>query len=202
MHVLTKLALSLCMITPALYAMEAEHKKEAQAEVAKKEAAESCIIGSYKKERDHAFITALLAKDPHNFPDADKVADLDSEYIEMSIPQLDGQTRKYTFKQNILVCCFDAKPVGFVRTFDLSQGKQNGAGQIAQIAVKEEVRRKGVGKLLLTQGVEKLKSAGVKMIILDTMADNVSAHALYEKVGFTKMVDAGSHYLYSMQLSS
>ena len=172
--------------------MEAERKKEI---------AESFLIEPYKKERDHAFINSLLAKDPHNFPDADKVADLDSEYIEMSIPQPDSPVRKHRLKQNILVCCCDTKPVGFVRTFDLSQGMPHGMGQIAQIAVTEDVRRKGIGKLLLMQGVESLKSAGIKMIILDTMADNTAAHALYEKVGFKKMVDAGSHYLYSMQLS-
>lgn len=180
------------MVTSGIYAMEAERKKEI---------AESFLIEPYKKERDHAFINSLLAKDPHNFPDADKVADLDSEYIEMSIPQPDSPVRKHRLKQNILVCCCDTKPVGFVRTFDLSQGMPHGMGQIAQIAVTEDVRRKGIGKLLLMQGVESLKSAGIKMIILDTMADNTAAHALYEKVGFKKMVDAGSHYLYSMQLS-
>jgi ribosomal protein S18 acetylase RimI-like enzyme len=190
---LGRLILSLFVILSGIHAMEAERKQEI---------ADSFIIESYKKERDHAFITALLAKDPHNFPDTAKVADLDSEYIEMSLPQPDGQVKKHKFKQNILVCCCDTKPVGFVRTFDLSQGKPHGMGQVAQIAVTEEVRRKGIGKLLLTQGVESLKSAGIKMIILDTMADNTAAHALYEKVGFKKMVDAGAHYLYSMQLGS
>jgi len=187
MYTLIKLFLSFCMITLGVHAMET---------------AESYLIEPYKKERDHAFITAILAEDKHNFPDADMVADLDNEYYEMNIPQPDGSVIKCKFKQNILMCCCNAQPVGFVRTFDFSQGQPDGMGQIAQIAVVQEVRRKGIGQLLLTHGIEKLKSAGIKMVILDTMADNTAAHALYEKAGFQKMVDAGDHYLYSLQLDS
>lgn len=192
---LIKLFFIICMVTSRIYAMEVP------AEIIKKEATESFLIEPYKKERDCEFIIALLAKDPYNFPDANEVADLDTEYVELSVPQSDGQTRSHRFKQNILVCIYETMPVGFVRTFDLSQGMPYGVGQIAQIAVKKEARHKGIGTLLLIQGIEKLKSSGVKMIILDTMANNTAAHALYEKTGFKKVVDADSHYLYSKELS-
>ena len=149
-------------------------------------------IESYKKERDHDFIMDLLAKDPHNFPDAALVADLDSERIV--IPT---STPNSTGKQSISVYCIDAKPVGFVRIFNITHD----LCMIGQIAVAEEFRRMGIGEKLLQYAIDTLRSGGAQMIILDTVADNKGAHRLYEKHGFTKMVDAGSQYFYSLQFA-
>ena len=173
-----------------------------QVEMSEKDTARSYHIDSYNKERDHGFITELLAKDRYNFPDADKVPDIDSEYVAMDSSQEDGRMKRYTFKQTILVCCLNAQPVGFVRTLASPQETLCRIGLIAQIAVKEEVRRNGIGTLLLTQAIERLKATEIKTIHLGTRPDNSAAHALYEKVGFEKMVTTNRYYGYGMQLSS
>lgn len=156
-------------------------------------------IFSYNNERDHRFITNLLAHDPYNFPDADKVADLDNEYTEMVMPY--GQLK---IKQNIFVYCINARPVGFIRIFDfandVTRGTPDGSGMIAQIAIAEQYRRMGIGEKLLIHGITQLRAAGIGIILLDTMANNHGAHALYEKVGFQKLVDGCSHYLYCLHL--
>lgn len=192
-----------CSITGADNALPiGAYHNEIQVEMAEKDTARSYSIESYNKERDHVFITAFLAKDPHNFPDAYKASDLDSEYVAMDSSQEDGRMKRYTFKQTILVCCLDAHPVGFVRTFASSQETPHRTGLIAQIAVKEEVRRNGIGTLLLTRAIERLKATEITTINLGTRPDNIAAHALYEKVGFEKMVTTSLYCGYVMQSSS
>lgn len=181
--------LSLVLVNPS-YAMDVSPNSQ--------ESTASGIF-SYNNERDHRFITNLLANDPYNFPDADKVADLENEHTEMVMPH--GQLK---MKQNIFVYCINAQPVGFIRIFDfandVTRGTPHGSGMIAQIAVAEQYRRMGIGEKLLIHGINQLGAAGIGMILLDTMANNHGAHALYEKIGFQKLVDGGSHYLYCLHL--
>lgn len=51
---------------------------------------------------------------------------------------------------------------------------------------KPEARRKGVGEALLNHAADFAKADGAKRIWLRTAVDNVTAQALYEKLGYTR----------------
>lgn len=154
-------------------------------------------IQAYKKDKHHDFIAVLLALDPHNFPDADMVSDLDSDFVEISVPLENGQVATCIFKQKIFVCCRGAEPIGFVRIFSMPEAH---GGMIVQMAVKKNARRMGAGRQLLNHAIECLKSQGIQEITVESKADNKGAHALYENVGFEKILELPDSYLYRMQL--
>lgn len=59
-------------------------------------------------------------------------------------------------------------------------------GEIARIAVKKEMRKKGVGDGLLADIISRCEKMGLTRILLDVRESNESARRFYEKQGFLK----------------
>lgn len=59
-------------------------------------------------------------------------------------------------------------------------------GDITQLAVSNNYRNKGYGKLLVTTAIEDLKSIDARSIHMACYADNASGLNLYKKIGFVK----------------
>jgi ribosomal-protein-alanine N-acetyltransferase len=59
-----------------------------------------------------------------------------------------------------------------------------GEGEILNLAVAPEARRKGLGGLLLEAGIDALASAGAREIFLEVREQNVAAQQLYQRRGF------------------
>ena len=57
-------------------------------------------------------------------------------------------------------------------------------GHIISIAVSKEKRRNGIGRLLLTKAVERLRLKGAQSIRLEVRESNIEAIELYKKAGF------------------
>lgn len=57
---------------------------------------------------------------------------------------------------------------------------------LTELHVKEEYRRKGVAKLLMTKFIEDVKGKGIIQAFVDTDDDNTVAQNLYEEFGFQK----------------
>jgi RimJ/RimL family protein N-acetyltransferase len=55
------------------------------------------------------------------------------------------------------------------------------------IAISKSARGVGLGKALIESLLELSRSAGLKVIILDTFATNATARRLYERVGFVEV---------------
>lgn len=55
---------------------------------------------------------------------------------------------------------------------------------IAGIAVDEEMRGKGVGSLILEEGINMARKRGCGRVVLDVALDNPGAKRLYERMGF------------------
>lgn len=55
---------------------------------------------------------------------------------------------------------------------------------IISLAVKPECRRIGIGTGLLKNLMERLRSNGVRQVLLEVREDNKAALRLYEKLGF------------------
>ena len=57
-------------------------------------------------------------------------------------------------------------------------------GQITNIATLPEFRRQGFGEAVLSDMLEKAKERGLAFVTLEVRESNLSAIALYEKMGF------------------
>ena len=60
-------------------------------------------------------------------------------------------------------------------------------GEIANVAVAPEARRRGIASRLLDDLEEKARPRGVKTLYLDVRVSNAGAIALYEKKGFYRV---------------
>jgi|Deesub1362B_J571_1020462.scaffolds.fasta_scaffold00355_17 ribosomal-protein-alanine N-acetyltransferase len=65
--------------------------------------------------------------------------------------------------------------------------------EIKDIAVREDIRRRGIGKALLKSALERLKTLGCKEVFLEVRVSNIAARRLYEAMGF-KMVGLRRQY--------
>ena len=61
-----------------------------------------------------------------------------------------------------------------------------GAAHVAQIAVAPELRRQGIGRILMESVVHACAGAGATTLTLMVDGANVPAIALYEKLGFAR----------------
>lgn len=66
-------------------------------------------------------------------------------------------------------------------------------GEILRIAVKEEARKKGIGKKLLEEALKKMKDEGAIEAFLEVRSKNAQAIALYKNAGFEK-IDIRKNY--------
>lgn len=60
-------------------------------------------------------------------------------------------------------------------------------GEILRIAVKEDARKKGVGKWLLKKAFKRMKDEGAAEVFLEVRSKNTAAISLYKKMGFEKI---------------
>jgi [ribosomal protein S18]-alanine N-acetyltransferase len=58
--------------------------------------------------------------------------------------------------------------------------------QIMNIAVAPDVRRSGVGKLLMDAAINTAREKGAENLVLEVRESNLAAIALYESYGFTR----------------
>jgi [ribosomal protein S18]-alanine N-acetyltransferase len=76
---------------------------------------------------------------------------------------------------------------GFI-IVERSRQEGNMTGHLVTIDVEPQMRRQGVGCLLLNAAEEQLKTEGVSLMTLEVAEDNVGAQAFYRRQGFA---DAG-----------
>ena len=72
--------------------------------------------------------------------------------------------------------------------------------KILSLAIKQEQRNKGYASKLIEHMIEQAKTINVKEVNLLTSGNNIAAHHLYEKLGFSKSVLENSDIYYSMNL--
>lgn len=57
-------------------------------------------------------------------------------------------------------------------------------GEITNVAVKEEFRRRGIGRLLLSNALDIAGKTGIMNLVLEVRFSNLAAIRLYESMGF------------------
>ncbi len=67
-------------------------------------------------------------------------------------------------------------------------------GEITNVAVAEDARRRGIGERLLTETLAKAESEGVRNLFLEVRASNEPAIRLYKKHGFVPCGTREAYY--------
>lgn len=57
-------------------------------------------------------------------------------------------------------------------------------GEITNVAVSEQVRRRGIGFSIVAEMLRQAKAQGIRQVFLEVRLSNISAQKLYEKAGF------------------
>ncbi|RLE67792.1 MAG: ribosomal-protein-alanine N-acetyltransferase [Thermoprotei archaeon] len=74
---------------------------------------------------------------------------------------------------------------GRVVGYAIGLAKKWGEGHVISIAVHPEWRRRGVGKRLMLQLLEKMRRMGVRWVRLEVRVSNEAAINLYRRLGFS-----------------
>ncbi|MEW6624749.1 MAG: GNAT family N-acetyltransferase [Bacillota bacterium] len=100
--------------------------------------------------------------------------------------------------QFILLAEIDGKVIGTAALYagHYSTWSDTWYGHIEDVYVDENYRRRGVAENLVRELLKLAKTHGLSRVELHTLKDNVAAHKLYEKIGFTS-----SSILYEYGLS-
>jgi mycothiol synthase len=92
-----------------------------------------------------------------------------------------------TFQADVMVACEGDRHVGYCWTrINTEENRPGGEkkGQIHMMGVHPDYRRKGIGKALLVDGLERLKARGVGVVELTVDSENTAARLLYTSAGF------------------
>ena len=87
---------------------------------------------------------------------------------------------------------------GYAGLFSLPDGPQ---ADVQTIAVAENTRRQGVGRILISALIAEARARGVVELFLDVRADNLGAQALYESLGFIA-IDTRPGYYHSDNMTA
>ena len=69
-----------------------------------------------------------------------------------------------------------------------------GTGEVLNLAVAPEFRRRGVGEALLQAGLAAFRRSGVDEVFLEVRESNTSARALYARHGFRPVGQRSAYY--------
>ena len=82
------------------------------------------------------------------------------------------------------VCRYKDKIIGTIMC-----GHDGRRGYIYHVAVAEEYRGRGIGRMLVERSLEKLKSEGINKCHLFVIADNTVGNAFWASIGWDKRED-------------
>ena len=68
-------------------------------------------------------------------------------------------------------------------------------GEIADVAVAPDARRRGIGRLLLERMTAEVVEAGARALYLEVRESNTAARALYQSLGFAQVGRRRGYYL-------
>ena len=89
----------------------------------------------------------------------------------------------YEIEQNQVARCWvardDGRIVGYICLWEVADELH-----ITNIAVRQDVRRRGLGRALLGRTLEDARQRSLRLVVLEVRPSNTEARALYESFGF------------------
>ncbi len=130
--------------------------------------------GSRQVEPRHAVLRPAVAADVTAIAGIERTAFSDPWSAAGFRSLLDAPATRFTVAE------LDGRVAGY--SVVIQAGDE---AELANIAVDESARRRGVGRVLLTAALAEAARSGVQAMYLEVRASNVAAQALYEALGFT-----------------
>ena len=81
--------------------------------------------------------------------------------------------------------------------YQISTANPFGA-HLARLAVRPDAQRRGLGSMIVTDLIRRLKKKGVARLTVNTQSDNLSSLALYDKMGFVVTGEKFPVYCYQV----
>jgi ribosomal protein S18 acetylase RimI-like enzyme len=81
----------------------------------------------------------------------------------------------------VFAAMLDNRQVGWI---ELGYDKWNNRMRVWELLVEEDLRRKGIGTLLMKHALKVAKEKGARMLVLETQTNNAPAISFYLKFGF------------------
>lgn len=131
------------------------------------------------------------------FADLPKVAELDSVAFAPLWQNPLGALERALPQATIATVLENAREVV---GYQISTANPFGA-HLARLAVRPEVQRQGLGSLILTDLIRRLKEKKVARLTVNTQSDNLASLALYEKMDFTVTGEKFPVYCYQVSPS-
>lgn len=147
------------------------------------------FIFNYHKRRE-LNLTSKISIQKSSILDADEISKLETECFDYNVYPINEikniiRTPRYT----ILKASADKQCVGYI-IYSVVVDECD----LDKIAVKNECRHKGIGKLLMDEMLRDLIKRGVKKVYLEVDAENKHAISLYEKLNFEKIDKRTNYY--------
>lgn len=117
---------------------------------------------------------------------------LEIEQLAFSSPWTEAHFR-YELSENpyafIFVATIDDHVVGYLDFWITFQ-----QAQINNLAVHPSLKRKGIAKTLLRDGLSRISAGGCSLVTLEVRVSNLAAQALYLQYGFTIAITKPKYY--------
>lgn len=92
--------------------------------------------------------------------------------------------------EHLLVADFDGKVVGFAMGTIIEKNRSAwNYGHLVWLGIEPEFSRKGVGSMLFDRFKRLMKTSGVRMLLVDTQADNKPALKFFRNKGFDNPIE-------------
>ncbi len=111
--------------------------------------------------------------------DISRAAELEERTFSMPWKESDFAQMIEAPYAHFFVADDDGRIAGIIGLRDLS-----GEGEITNVAVREDLRKQGIGSLMILRVIEESEKLGIKDLTLEVRVSNEAAIRLYEKFGF------------------
>ena len=135
-------------------------------------------------------MTSKISIQKSSILDAEEISKLETECFDYNVYPIDEiKNMIHAPRYTILKACVDEQCVGYI-IYSVVVDECD----LDKIAVKNECRRKGIGKLLMDEMLRDLRNHGVKKLYLEVDEENEQAIRLYEKLNFEKIDKRANYY--------
>ena len=113
------------------------------------------------------------------------------EKLSLDTPWGEKEMRKELENKNSHYICIkeDEKTVGYIGVWNIA-----GEGNITNVAVHPDYRRKGYGKILVEKMKDYAKTEDFYFLTLEVNENNINAYNLYKKCGFYEIGRRRKYY--------
>jgi ribosomal-protein-alanine N-acetyltransferase len=118
---------------------------------------------------------------------------LDIERACFSLPWSEAGFRAELTAPESIFQVIEPEEDGTVAGFAVLRLYEN-AGEVYNLAVRQDARRRGLGRLVLTRAMELAEAAGMTECTLEARASNAPALALYRALGFAPVGVRKNYY--------